>query len=421
MEQKSNMLRRSFIKLLSFGGPAAITFPSIGFAADKNENIVNPETREYWVNVLTKIAHPVLSNLSEGKLALNMPVQVHPDNKRDRSNVTRLEAFGRLIAGISPWLELGEDGSTEGKLRAQYIGWTRKSIAHAVDPTSRDFMDFHNEGQALVDTAFLAHGLLRAPKQLWEPLDSTVKANVIAAFKSSRDVKPGYNNWLLFSAMVEAFLLKTGNGADLMRIDFAIKKHLEWYKGDGTYGDGNEFHWDYYNSFVIQPMLLDVTKVLVDSGKEKKELYEQVLKRAQRYAEVQERMISPEGTYPPLGRSLAYRFGAFQTLAQLALTNTLPETLHPAQVRSALSAVIDRSISGVDTFDKSGWLNIGFCGHQPRVAEIYISTGSLYLCSVGLLPLGLPPADAFWTAPAEEWTSKRIWSGKEVRMDHALE
>ena len=31
-----------------------------------------------------------------------------------------------------------------------------------------------------------------------------------------------------------------------------------WYKGDGVYGDGPPFHWDYYNSFVIQPMLLNI-------------------------------------------------------------------------------------------------------------------------------------------------------------------
>ena len=32
-----------------------------------------------------------------------------------------------------------------------------------------------------------------------------------------------------------------------MRIDFAVNKHLERYKGDGTYSDGDLFQWDYYN------------------------------------------------------------------------------------------------------------------------------------------------------------------------------
>ena len=38
----------------------------------------------------------------------------------------------------------------------------------------------------------------------------------------------------------------------------SLRQHDEWYKGDGMYGDGPQFHWDYYNSYVIQPMLLNV-------------------------------------------------------------------------------------------------------------------------------------------------------------------
>jgi hypothetical protein len=72
------------------------------------------------------------------------------------------------------------------------------------------------------------------------------------------------------------------------------------------------------------------------------------------------------------------------------------------------------------TFDADGWLRVGFCGHQPGVGEPYISTGSLYLCSVGLLPLGLPQNDEFWSAPAQLWTSAKAWSGEPFPIDHAL-
>ena len=94
---------------------------------------------------------------------------------------------------------------------------------------------------------------------------------------------------------------------------------------------------------------------------------------------------------------------------------TIPRPLPRARL-----AVIRRSIDAAGTFDAEGWLRIGFCGHQPDVGETYISTGSLYLCSVGLLPLGLPPADPFWSSPAEPWTSARAWSGERFPIDHAL-
>ena len=97
----------------------------------------------------------------------------------------------------------------------------------------------------------------------------------------------------------------------------------------------------------------------------------------------------------------------------------MPDGVSPAQVRGALTAVIRRSIEAPGTFDADGWLRIGFCGHQPGVGESYISTGSLYLCATGLLPLGLPATDEFWAAPAQPWTSVRAWSGQAFPIDRA--
>jgi hypothetical protein len=229
-----------------------------------------------------------------------------------------------------------------------------------------------------------------------------------------------YSNWLLFSGIIEAALLKFTGQGDLMRMDYAIKEHQTWYKGDGTYGDGPDFHWDYYNSYVIQPMLLDVVGTLVAAGKERPELLETLRTRARRYAAVQERLIGPDGSFAAFGRSLAYRCGAFQHLAQCSLQGLLHEDLGPGQVRSALTAVIRRTMEPKGTFDAKGWLQIGLCGHQPSIGEGYISTGSLYLCTTAFLPLGLAPSHAFWSSPAQDWTARQIWSGQDVKLDHAL-
>ncbi|MFI5130204.1 MAG: DUF2264 domain-containing protein [Chitinophagales bacterium] len=387
-----------------------------GFAAMSQEKPAHYDTRAYWVSVLVKIANPVLENLSKEQLRVNMPVVCTEPKRKD---VAHLEAFGRTLAGLAPWLELGADNTTEGKLRAKYIQLTRKALAVAVDPSSPDFLNFSKQQQPLVDAAFMAHGLLRGYKQLWEPLDQQTKTNVVNALKSSRVIKPGENNWLLFTATIEAFLIKSGNGGNIDPIIYALQKHVDWYKGDGAYGDGADFHWDYYNSFVIQPMMLDITKVLLDKKMDTVIAYQKVLNRAQRYAAIQERLISPEGTYPPIGRSMIYRFGAFQLLAQIALLKKLPAEISPAQVRSALSLVIHRMVEAPNTFDSKGWLNAGVVGSQSSLAEYYITTGSLYLCSVGLLPLGLPATDPFWTSKAEDWTSKKIWKGVNLPVDHA--
>lgn len=404
---------------MPIAGVAGYTIPLTGVNVKENQ-IINADTREYWVSVLTKIASPILKSLSNENLKKIMPIECKIGESDSRKSVTYLEAFGRLVAGISPWLELGEDDTIEGQLRKKYIDLTRKCLYISANPYSPDFMNFTKGGQPLVDAAFLSHGLIRGFNQLWQPLDEKTKKNLVDALKSTRKIKPGYNNWLLFSAMVEIFLLKSGNEWDAMRVDFAVKKHLEWYKGDGVYGDGPDFHWDYYNSFVIQPMLLDIIKVLVEHGYEKNETYQLVLNRAKRFASIQERLISPEGTFPVIGRSLAYRFGVFQLLSQISLMNQLPEELTPGQVRSALSAVIQKMIEAPGTFDQEGWLTIGFCGHQPGIGETYISTGSLYLCTTGLLALGLPSNHQFWTSPAADWTAKKAWKGVDLKNDHAI-
>lgn len=376
------------------------------------------DVRASWVVLLRRLAEPVLTNLSKESLRLHMPVEQAAG--ADRRSVTHLEALGRLLAGAAPWLELGADGTDEGRARVATADLARRAIDRAVDPASADFLNFTRDRQPLVDAAFLAQGLLRARKALLERLAPGTVRNLVAALESTRAITPGYNNWLLFSAMVEAGLAALGAQPDLVRVDYALREHDGWYKGDGAYGDGPAFHWDYYNSFVIQPMLLDVLDVFRDRQAAWKALAARAEERARRYAAVQERLIAPDGSFPPIGRSLAYRCGAFQSLAQIALRRALPEGVAPAQVRGALTAVIRRTLEAPDTFDPDGWLRIGFCGHQPGVGESYISTGSLYLCAVAFLPLGLAAADPFWSAPATPWTSQRAWSGQAFPIDRAL-
>jgi hypothetical protein len=380
-----------------------------------------PETdRRYWVRTLTRLAGPVLRNLAAGTLKRNMPVECVTGNLVDRRKYTHLEAIGRLLAGIAPWLETPLEPGAECDLQQQFAALAREAVRSATDPDSADFLNFHEGAQPLVDCGFLAQAVLRAPNELWRKLDARIQRNLAAALLSSRVITPGFNNWLLFAATVEAALAAMGERWDAMRIDYAVREHQQWYLGDGVYGDGPHFHWDYYNAFVIQPMLVDVLRNIRAHSHNWESLLPDTMARAKRYAAIQERLISPEGTFPAVGRSIAYRCGAFQVLAQMALLGELPAPLSGARVRTALTAVIHRSLEAPGTFDGDGWLTVGFCGHQPHLGESYISTGSLYLSAAALLPLGLRADDAFWAAPAEDWTARRLWSGEDGIADHAI-
>ena len=377
--------------------------------------------RRYWVEQMTRIASPVLENLAAGTLKKNMPYETR-HNSAEHRQVTFLEAVGRTICGIGPWLELGPDDSEEGKLRAHYIDLVVRGIRNGVNPQSPDHLMFDNrEAQPLVDAAFLAEGILRAPKQIWGRLDKQTQDRLIAEWKTSRGIKAYESNWLLFASIVEAALLEFTGEYDQERLMHGVRRFRdEWYKGDAWYGDGKDFHLDYYNSLVIHPMLTEVLRIMKKHNLEGADFLPAQEKRHGRFAAQLERMISPEGTYPVIGRSITYRFGSFHALSDAAWLHLLPSNVNPAQVRCALTAVIRRQISQPHTFDSNGWLRVGYAGSQLRMGEGYINTGSLYLCMSAFLPLGLPADDPFWANPAADWTSLKAWHGIDVGEDHAI-
>jgi len=416
------MERRKFIGALSLTGVFGIVSPKTVLSATTNETPARLKNdREYWYKLLYKIASPVVSNLASGTLVKNMPLITAPKFDSRSPTVSYLEAVGRTYAGIAPWLTLPDDETAEGLLRKKLRLQAVQGLDNCFAANSPDKLNFSKDYQPIVDAAYLAQTFLRAPKALWEPLKTETKQAIVAAFKSLRNRKPFKNNWLLFGSITEAFLLSIGEQHDEARLNEGVDTLTAWYKGDGWYGDGPNLAFDYYNSFVIHPMMVDTLAVMLDKKLVKQERYDLALKRMQRYVVGQERMISPEGTYPPIGRSITYRTGAFQALSQVALMHKLPDTITPAQVRSALTKVKQNLYDVPGTFDAKGWLQLGFCGHDPEIADYYTSTGSLYMATLSFLPLGLPASDEFWAAPAADWTAKKAWAAKPFPKDYHVD
>ena len=408
--------RRTFL-LASLAAGAATTLP-----VKAQNHPASQQDRSFWLQQLELVSNPVLNALKAGTLRRSMPIEAAPGQQQARAIGTHLEALGRLLSGLAPWLELQSavgEAPKETAVRHRLRDCAIAGITSALDPSSPDYMHFGESAQTLVDSSFLSLALLRAPKQLLQKLDAKTQQRLVEALITQRKVQPPFNNWLLFAALNEALLMTLHQPWDRMRVDYALREHQSWYLGDATYGDGPHFHWDFYNSFVIQPYLLQLMDTLGDQSPAWASMREPIRHRAQRYAAIQERLIAPDGTYPAIGRSITYRCGAFHLLADTSRRSILPEGVTAAQVRCALAAVIERTLGAPGTFSSEGWLQIGLAGHQPGLGENYISTGSLYLCSAVFLPLGLPPADPFWSQPPAPWTSQQIWSGKNRLADHA--
>ena len=391
--------------------------------------------REYWCQEAWRMAQPVLENMAKGELQKNMQTEFSPSFDNRNRKVVYMETFGRLMAGIAPWLALPDDDTAEGRQRKQLREWALASYKNSVDPASPDYLVWGASGQNLVDAAYIAESFVRAYDALWMPLDEVTKQRYIDEFKKLRRIEPPYTNWFLFSSVIESFIAKAAGlkEYDDYRVMTTIRKVEEWYVGDGWYADGPVFAFDYYSSYVFHAMYLETLQNMIDAKAntrlEYKKYFDRALKRAQKYSIILERFISPEGTFPVIGRSTPYRMAAMQPLALMAWKQTLPKELSNGQVRAALTKVMHRMYDQQQrsdqgdacpgkNYNEGGFLTIGFCGHQPETADWYTNNGSLYMTSLSLMPLGLPADHPFWTSPSEPWTQVKAWGGQPFPKDH---
>src|SRR4249920_2980741 len=149
--------RRAFLQTVAGAAAAAQAAPQ-GAESD----------RQYWVRTMARVAEPVLTNLAAGTLKRNMPVECVTGNVAERRKVTHLEAIGRLLAGMAPWLEAPLEAGPERDLQQRYAGLAREALRRGADAQSPDFLNFHEGSQPLVDCGFLGQALLRAPNELWK-------------------------------------------------------------------------------------------------------------------------------------------------------------------------------------------------------------------------------------------------------------
>ena len=395
--------------------------PFMGISAKKK--VQKQSDREYWCALAYQMAQPVLENMAKGELQKNMQTEFSPSFDNRNKKVLYMECFGRLMAGVAPWLTLPDDATAEGKQRKQLREWALASYKNAVDPQNPDYLCWGIGGQNLVDAAYIAESFLRAYDTLWKPLDDVTKKRYLTEFAKLRHIDPPYTNWLLFSSTIESFMAKAGGDYDQYRVNSACRKMEEWYVGDGWYADGPVFAFDYYSSYVFHPMYLETLQAMIDAKANTRldyqKYYDRELKRCQKYSIVLERFISPEGTFPVFGRSIPYRMATMQPLALMAWYQKLPKDLSNGQVRAALTKVLHRMFDQQNNFNEKGVLSIGFCGtNQKNVADWYTNNGSLYMTTLAFMPLGLAADHPFWTDAAQPWTQVKAWSNQPFPKDH---
>ena len=102
-----------------------LLMPASAVAAKKKQK--QQTDREYWCEQAYKMAQPVLENMAKSELQKNMQLEVSPNWDGRSKKVAYMECFGRLMAGIAPWLTLPDDDTAEGAQRKQLREWALAS------------------------------------------------------------------------------------------------------------------------------------------------------------------------------------------------------------------------------------------------------------------------------------------------------
>lgn len=370
--------------------------------------ILNTEIdRNYFLLLLKKIINPIINDFCNNDYAVN------------KLNLSIFEAFARSFNGISLWLNLSNITNLYEKKYQKNIKTKIVESINCIFSDNIKRVKFSTNIQYVVEAAFFAQALLRSFNSIWIYLKENIKSNIINEMKSTRCFKINQNNWILFSAMIELFIYKTENRSNIFLIKRNYNVYMNWYMGDGWYGDGKFFHFDYYNSYVIQPFILELSLII----SQLKIFYvnvELVIKRYKRYVIILERLINPDGTYPIIGRSITYRFGAFTPLVLSVYYNIVPTGLSEGQIKRGVKKVLKKTME-YPIFDKNGYLIKGFvCNLQFNLAEDYISFGSTYLCTFIFSALGISENNNFWKNN-ELITSEKVWNMHKVLLDKSID
>ena len=142
MPPQPNPTRRTFLKsaLLAsaplLAGSAATQAPPQDRSGPQRSDT---DDRAQWLAILERVSQPVLEAISRQKLRATMPVECAKGQEEESRNSTHLQAVGRLLCGLAPWLE-AESGPNQAEeaLRQRYREWSRLAIKYGCDPKSPD-------------------------------------------------------------------------------------------------------------------------------------------------------------------------------------------------------------------------------------------------------------------------------------------
>lgn len=355
-------------------------------------------TRAHWEAVADSWLSQAFAYASQNHALFHLPGRHSQSGEQSDA----LEGYARTfllaaprIVGGGDTMHLAQryaDGLVAGTRRGGNEEWLR-----GVDCV----LPLTGETQPIVEAANIALALHLTRDHIWQLLDDREQQQVIDWLEHHARLTPWPNNWVLFTAVVEAFLSSVGVDTSSYRSDRLVHWTESWHLGDGWYTDGARRNIDYYNAWVIHPFLWAwYDMVGADRDLDGAWRWRQ---RFTQFGASYPRMFGANGGPVQQGRSLTYRTASLAAVWLGEMTGT--SALSPGAVRRLTSGTLRYFIEagvGVDGPLSLGW---GADSYLP-MTQRYSGPGSPYFAGMGFLGLALPPDHPVWTSREEAQPSE---------------
>jgi len=322
-----------------------------------------------------------------------------------------IEGFARSFLIAAPLLA----GRAEDP--HDHAGWYARGLAAAMNSAGPDrwgraigvdeIKQWNGTPQPIVEAANLAFGLALSRSRIWDQLDEKLREE-LADWLAHHAAKHGsVNNWLLFTAVIEAFLRSVGYDVPGGHAQADVDLFESWYLGDGWYNDGpisattgHGNRVDHYNSWVIQTFLWQWYELTEQPAARR----ERFLARLGEFADSYALLFAPDGSPLHQGRSLTYRHAVLGGLWAAGLAGVGSET--PGTIRRLASRVLEHFTDLGVGVEGPPTLGHGATEFLP-MCQVYSGPGSPYFAGMGFLGLAAPTDHPLWASPEQPLPAER--------------
>ncbi|MGH0052615.1 MAG: DUF2264 domain-containing protein [Sphaerochaetaceae bacterium] len=342
-----------------------------------------PSSKKDFQDMVVQVLGPLRSHYSKGKARLNLGVTGAMFN----DSCAQLEAFGRALTGLAPFLC---GGGKDQELEQIYV----QGLQSGTDPDNTEYWgdSFEKFDQRFCEMVSISVALLLIPQKLWEPLPAKAKKNLFTWLEHINHYELPENNWQFFRIMTNAALQKLGGPYDAQAMATSLDCIDSLYIGDGWYRDGILMNTkDYYNSFAFHFFGLIYAAMMQEEDAMHCTIFKE---RAMQFGLQFIYFFDNTGEAVPFGRSLTLRFAqsAFWSACLFAGIAPIPVTV----MKGILSRHLQKWMSA-PIFDNGGVLSIGYKYPNLIMAEIYNAPGTALWALNAFLFLALDDNDPFWS------------------------